>query len=243
MSIKEIINATVHRPWPLPSESWRYYQEWNKAIFLHYQVDINELKKWVPEEIEIDLFEGKPWISLVAFSMEKIRPRYLPPFNPISNFAEINIRTYIKSGHKTGVYFLSIEGEKKMACKAAKLFSGLPYRFSKMKRTPNSFISKNREHGDQFNIQFRLGNELKNKNKSTLDIWLTERYALLQDEKNALNEFEIHHIEWPLQEIEIEKLTVNYPRFKNMINNKPDKINYSPGVQVTAWGKNRIRGR
>ena len=54
----------------------------------------------VPAEIEIDLFEGKPWVSLVAFTMEKIRPRYLPYFPPISNFDEINIRTYVKSKNK-----------------------------------------------------------------------------------------------------------------------------------------------
>ena len=240
MTIKQIINNTSHRPWPLPSKGWRYYQEWNKVIFLHYQVDLDELKKWVPKEIEIDLFDGKPWVSLVAFSMEKIRPKHLPPFNPVSNFPEINIRTYIKSGHKTGVYFLSIEGGKRLACKTAKLFSGLPYRYSEMQRDTNSYFSKNTIHGDQFNIEFSLGNHLNNENKSLLDTWLTERYGLVQDFKKSFNEYEIHHIEWPLQEIKIEKLEVNYPRFKNLINNTPDKINYSPGVQVLAWDKKRL---
>lgn len=62
----------------------------------------------VPHDLEIDLFEGKPWVYLVAFTMEKIRPKYLPSFPPISDFDEINIRTYVKKDNKAGVYFLSI---------------------------------------------------------------------------------------------------------------------------------------
>ena len=99
MTIKEILNSTAHRPWEIPKESWKYYQEWNRAIFLHWEVELSELQKWVPKELEIDLFEGKAWVSVVAFTMEKIRPKNLPPFSLISNFEEINIRTYVKSNN------------------------------------------------------------------------------------------------------------------------------------------------
>jgi len=139
MTIQEILNTTKHRPWKMPTNQWKFYQEWNNAIFLHYQVNLNELEKLVPEELEIDLFEGKPWISVVAFTMEKIRPKNLPYFSPISNFDEINIRTYVKSNHKSGVYFLSIEAGNKISCKVAKRLSELPYRFSEIKRTDKKY--------------------------------------------------------------------------------------------------------
>ena len=100
IKIREILNRTDHRPWAVPNESWKFSQEWNHSIFLHWQVELSELQKFVPKELEIDLFEGKPWVSVVAFTMEKIRPKNLPPFPPISNFDEINIRTYIKSNNK-----------------------------------------------------------------------------------------------------------------------------------------------
>jgi len=80
MTIKEILNTTNHRPWKIPSSGWKFYQEWNNAIFLHYRVELKELKKFVPKELVIDLFEGKPWVSLVAFIMEKIRPKIYPLF-------------------------------------------------------------------------------------------------------------------------------------------------------------------
>lgn len=237
MTIREILNTTEHRPWKMPTESWKFYQEWNNVLFLHWQVELSELKKFVPKELEIDLFEGKPWISVVAFTMERIRPKNLPSFPPISNFDEINIRTYVKSNNKTGVYFLSIEGGKNLSCKIAKGISGLPYRFSKINRTKKTYQSQNSEFNDNLNIEFAIGKELKE--KSELDKWLTERYALFQDTEKSINEFEIHHLEWPINEINLDKLDLKYPRFEKLIKDKPIKIQYSKGVKVIAWGKNK----
>lgn len=64
MKIKKILEQNAHRPWEIPKDKWRYYQEWNDAIFLHWQVDLKELRKFVPKELEIDLFEGKAWVSI-----------------------------------------------------------------------------------------------------------------------------------------------------------------------------------
>jgi uncharacterized protein YqjF (DUF2071 family) len=222
----------------MPTENWKFYQEWNNAIFLHWEVDLEELKKHVPKELEIDLFEGKPWVSVVAFTMEKIRPKHLPYFPPISNFHEINIRTYIKSKNKTGVYFLSIEGGKKLSCKVAKGISQLPYRYSAIKRSETQFNSSNLEFNDNLDIKFTIGKELKE--KTELDKWLTERYALFQDTQNSINEFEIHHLEWPISTIDFQSLNLNYKRFNTLIDNSPQKIQYSKGVKVLAWPKQKF---
>lgn len=237
MTIQNILNTTEHRPWEVPTENWKFYQEWNNAIFMHWQVELSELRKFVPQELEIDLFEGKPWVSVVAFTMEKIRPKNLPSFPPISNFDEINIRTYIKSNNKTGVYFLSIEGGKILSCKIAKGMSELPYRYSKIKRTENQYKSYNSEFNDKLDIEFTIGKEIKE--KSTLDTWLTERYALFQDTKKSINTFEIHHLEWEINELNLKKVDFNYQRFNKLLINKPNKIQYSKGVQVIAWQKKK----
>ena len=235
MTIREILNTTEHRPWEIPTGSWKFYQEWNNVIFLHYKVELNELRKFVPKELDIDLFEGEAWVSVVAFTMEKIRPKNLPSFPPISNFDEVNIRTYVKSNNKTGVYFLSIEGGTKLSCKIAKWMSALPYRFSKMKRTKSHFTSRNSVFNDKLDIEYTIGDELKQKKE--IDSWLTERYALFQEEKESINEFEIHHLEWTINKIDTKKIELNYPRFDKLINNEPNKIQYSKGIKVVAWGK------
>jgi len=197
-----------------------------------------ELEKLVPKELEIDLFEGKPWVSIVAFTMEEIRPKNLPAFPLISNFDEINIRTYVKANNKTGVYFLSIEGGTNLSCIIAKKISELPYRFSKIKRTKNQYTSSNSEFNDALHIDYNIKNIVHN--KSELDKWLTERYALFQDSKKSINEFEIHHLKWQINEIEIKELNYNYERFNTLLKNDPHKVQYSKGVQVIAWNKNKL---
>lgn len=237
MTIQEILNVTGHRPWTIPTKQWKYYQEWNDAVFLHWQVDLKELQKIVPGDLEIDLYEGKPWVSLVAFTMEKIRPRNLPPFSLISDFDEINIRTYVRNNNKAGVYFLSIEGGNRISCKIAKTLSELPYRYSKLIRQGSFYSSENREFKDKMNISYKIGQKLTE--KTGLDKWLTERYALFQDTSISINEFEIHHIEWPTYEIDLKEIEIDYPRFKNFVNNLPDRTHYSTGVQVIAWDKKK----
>ena len=96
MTIQEILQTTSHRPWQMPKGKWKYYQEWNNAIFLHFEANIEELEKLVPKDLEIDTHEGKAYVSIVPFTMERIRQRNIPAFSPISNFHEVNIRTYVK---------------------------------------------------------------------------------------------------------------------------------------------------
>jgi len=239
MTIPDILSSTEHRPWDIPTDNWKFYQEWNKAIFLHWEVDLSDLEKHVPKALEIDLYNEKAWVSVVAFTMEKIRPKYLPPFPPISNFHEINIRTYVKLNNKPGVYFISIEGGTDLSCKISKALSELPYRFSKIERTKNQYKSYNSKFKDELDIQFTIGKKMTE--KTELDKWLTERYALFQDTENSINEFEIHHLEWPMNEIDLKKVSLNYQRFDKLIKNPPNKAQYSKGVKVIAWGKSKMK--
>ena len=239
MKIQEILEIKNHRPWVLPNENWRFYQEWNNAIFLHFKVELEDLKQYIPKELEIDLFEEKPWVSVVAFTMEKIRPKNIPAFPPISNFHEINIRTYVKLNNKTGVYFLSIEGGTNLSCKIARFISDLPYRYSSMERSSTYYKSSNTNFEDELYFEFKVGKQIETKTK--LDNWLTERYALFQDNEMYINQYEIHHLPWLVKDVEINNLQCNYPRFSKFLSNKPDKIQYSTGVQVIAWGKNKIK--
>lgn len=235
MSIRKLLRTTGHRPWKLPEEKWKFYQEWKDVIFLHWPAGIDELRRYVPEELEIDLFEGMPWVTLVAFSMKNVRARYLPAFPPVSNFHEINFRTYVKSGGKEGIYFLSMECSKKISTLISKVISGLPYRYSVMARIDDTFKSGNTEFNDKLDLKYSSGNNLIQ--KDTLDKWLTERYALFQDIDGTIRKLEIHHPEWPIKNISFENIDIHYPRFMDLIDNVPDRTHFSNGVNVVAWGK------
>lgn len=244
MQPQEILARTAHRSSAFPKRPWKYYQEWNDALFLHWAVEETKLREFVPSDLEIDLFSGKPWVSVVAFTMNNIRPRYLPPFPPISDFHEINIRTYVTKNNKSGVYFLSIEASKKTSSMVSRLVSRLPYRYAKMKRHDCVYQSENPGSGDRLTIHYNVGDRIRQ--KAAVDTWLTERYALYQEAENAMLDFDVHHDEWAVHKLHLSQVDITYPRFHQLLDNTPQITHYSPGVGVVAWSPNstnRLTGR
>nr|WP_297307289.1 DUF2071 domain-containing protein [uncultured Flavobacterium sp.] len=237
-TISEILKSVSHRTWENPKKSWNFYQEWNKAIFMHWEIDKEILIDFLPKNLEIDTFNNKAWISLVAFTMEKIRPKNLPYFPPISNFLEINLRTYVKKDNKPGVYFLNIEAEKFLSAFIARSISGLPYQKSNIKHDIKKGMFQSNFESKKFNlnIEYQVGD--LQKNKTDLDVFLTERYCLYLEKNNRLIRYEIHHLPWKIHYIKIDNLITNYQiGDKISLKLKPNLVHYSKGIQVIAWNK------
>ena len=236
MSIPDILATTFHRTRKLPSGPWKYYQEWNDALFLHWEIPVDILRKSVPENLKLDLFEGKAYVSLVAFTMQKIRPKNLPAVAYISDFHEINLRTYIKNDNKKGVYFLNIEAEKTLSAFIARKMSGLPYGKSAINRANESYVSVNAEKGFSLDAQFEVREIVAD--KSDLDKWLTERYCLYLDQDKKMYRYEVHHKEWELKNVKINRLNLKYNIGEfSLPQETPELVHYSEGVKVVAWGK------
>ena len=237
MKPKAILEHIEHRPFQLASRPWKFYQEWNKVIFLHWEVNPELIRPLIPQGLDLDIINDKTWISLVAFDMNNIGIRnfYKAPY--ISDFHEINIRVYTICNGKPNVHFLSIEASKRSSCKILKTLSKLPYQHSEMNRTLHSYESKNEKSNNTFFIEYKLEDSPINKDKT--DLWLTERYALVQEQRNKIIEYDVHHLEWPMQAISIEKLKLNYPKFNELIGRNPDRVHYSKGVQVLTWDKKK----
>lgn len=235
-SIKTILSSISHRPYPLPTGSWSYYQEWNQVLFLHWKVPYEDLRNLLPQKLTLDTFDGACYISLVAFSMCRIRPKYFPAIPLISNFHEINLRTYILNDNKPGVYFLNIEAEKSISVFIAKLLSGLPYEKADIHRTGNVFVSNNASKVTSLDTTYTVSEKIKH--KSALDRWLTERYSLYLDLQHHCYRYDIHHEEWPLSEVETIHLNLNYNLGKIILTDlRPDLAHYSDGVKVISWSR------
>lgn len=238
--IDSILTEISHRPFDLPSGRWRYYQEWNNALFFHWSIPIDSLQESVPEALTIDTFEGTCYVSLVAFTMEKIRPKLLPSLAFVSTFDEINVRTYIDINGKKGFYFLNIEAGKSLSTFLAKVLSGLPYEKSTIKRNPQSYHAENRKKGFSLGVEYDIKEAVQH--KTALDKWLTERYCLYLDKGNDFYCYDIHHKEWELNDIEIKHLSVDYKMGKlDLGKRQPDSMHYSPGVGVVAWKRQDVK--
>jgi hypothetical protein len=235
-AIEAILAETTHRPYAMPTHRWAYYQEWNNVLFLHWKVPVELLRQFVPKQLNIDTIDGAAYISIVPFTMQSIRPRTLPALTFISDFHEINVRTYIDNDNKKGVYFLNIEAEKILSVYVAKFLSGLPYEKAAIKRTTNTYHSINTHKGFKLNTSFKVQAAIHN--KSSIDTWLTERYCLYLDNGSNMYRYDIHHKPWELKQVAIDQLEVQYKFLPNSFsNNSPDLQHYSDGVQVLAWDK------
>jgi uncharacterized protein YqjF (DUF2071 family) len=196
----------------------------------------------IPKGLPLDTFNGEGWISLVAFTMERTKPRYLPSISAISNFHEVNVRTYVNKDNKSGVYFLSIEAEKRISCFVAKLLSGLPYTKSRMafqtKSNPRKYSSTNTNNDFQLDINFSVGESIAE--KSDLHTWLTERYCLYLDQGQKVFRCQTHHKPWALNEVKISDINTQYKIGNISLHRKPDLAHFSRGVKVVAWRRESV---
>jgi uncharacterized protein YqjF (DUF2071 family) len=84
--------------------------EWRKLAFINYSILPEVLNPYVPEGTELDLWNGKCYISLIGFLFQntKLLGRLKVPFHV--NFEEVNLRFYVKrevNGEKRrGVVFV-----------------------------------------------------------------------------------------------------------------------------------------
>lgn len=234
--IQEALSQTSHRPWEMPEGDWVYYQEWNRLIFLHFEVPFDELRALVPESMKLDALEGKYYISVVPFTMEQIRPRILPAIDFISNFDELNVRTYVKVDGKAGVYFLNIEAGNRLSAFISRTLSGLPYEKAQMKREKGLYYSLNKKKKFFLKAEFKVGSVVQE--KTALQTWLTERYCLYVNLDEDLYRYEIHHKEWEIREISFDVLELDY-RLGNIHLTEDNVIcpNYSTGIEVVSWGR------
>jgi len=233
-TIKEILSSTENRQYPLPSRKWKYYQEWHYTVFFHWEVPVYFLEKYIPKGLKLDTYTSMAWVSLVSFEIQNMRLRYLPAMPYISNFEEINIRTYVIKDGIPGIYLFSIETNKLIEVLISRLLIGLPYEKAEIERSGNHLVSQNVKKNHLLDIKIGQTAPLQ---KNDLDLWLTERHSLYEICNGKICRFDIHHKEWDLQDLDTTIQDLWYEAGNFIINMYPDKIHYAEKTQVLLWGK------
>jgi uncharacterized protein len=91
-------------------------------------VDGAALRALLPPRLMLDTFQGRAYVGVVPFLMRDVRPRWAPAVPGISNFAELNVRTYVHhEGHDPGVWFFSLDAAKLLAVLVGRWRWNLPY--------------------------------------------------------------------------------------------------------------------
>jgi uncharacterized protein YqjF (DUF2071 family) len=196
-----VVEATDHRPWPLPETPWLSAQSWVDLAFLHWPVDADELGKLLPESVELETFDGSAWLGLVAFVLTDLRLRGLPPIPRYSTFPELNVRTCVTRDDRPGVWFLSLDAASRLFVEAAKKLYRLPYHHAQMSAVRDGdrvhYVSA--RAGGAFSGSYRGAGELLRAEPGSLEAFLTERYCLYTEDGGRVYTADIHHPPWDLQ--------------------------------------------
>ena len=238
---------TSHRPWPLPEGRWTWRQSWLDLLFAHWPIAASTLRPLVPDELEIQEFDGTSWIGVVPFRMEGVTRRPMPAVPFLSAFPELNLRVYVTYEGKPGVWFLSLDAANRLAVWTARRYFHLPYHYARMRvsgRSHQIVYRSTRPSGRSagrtpvvFEARYEPTSISFKARPGRLEHWLTERYCLYAKSKDGrLSRTEIHHRPWLLQRAtaEITRNDLGEPlglRFSGA----PSLLHFSQRIDVVVW--------
>jgi hypothetical protein len=206
------LQQTDHRPWPMLTTPWIMTQVWHNLLFAHWPLAPETLRRVIPPQLEVDTFEGMGYLAVVPFGMSDVYPRYTFAVPGLSNFLELNVRTYVRVGNKPGVYFFSLDAAQPMAVALARVWYQLPYYNARMKmaledadwRRYHSLRTHAGSPHAELVTRYRPSSPVYFAERGSLEHWLTERYCLYTLARGQVYRGEIHHAPWPLQRAEAQ---------------------------------------
>ena len=226
------------------ARAWVIAQRWCDLLFAHWPAPAAALRRVVPAELELDLWEGEGWVGVVPFRMEGIRPRRGFAVPILSATPEINVRTYVTRDGKPGVYFFSLDAGSALVVWGGRRIYGLPYYRARMESRNEGdavrYASERRGGGAEFRGWYRPAGEAGAARPGTLEHWLTERYCLY----TAASRADILHEPWPLQPAEA-RIEVNTMARAAGIE-LPDRaplLHFARRVDVKVWAPAPPEGR
>lgn len=162
------------------------YQSWQKLLFLHWRFDPAEVQRTLPHGLTVDTHDGAAWMGVVPFFMRNIRPWWSPPVPGISNFLELNLRTYVYDRHRTpGVWFYSLDANQGLAVRWGRGLFRLPYFASRMSAavSPDGIVDyRSHRLGTDpalaTHIRYGAASPLRHAAPGTFEFFLVERYIL-----------------------------------------------------------------
>ena len=241
----ELLASSAHRPFPVPqNRPWVMAQTWQRLLFVHYPVPVAMLRPLIPAQLEIDTFEGDAWIGIVPFLMTGVRLRGFPSVPGTATFPELNVRTYVRHGDKSGVWFFSLDAANPLAVIVARQLFNLPYFHADMaieRDGDTTNYTSTRTHRNassaNYDVTYRPTDIVQSYAQDSLDTWFTERYVLYT--ANGRGKVFIGHIThqpWQLQPAEVDIRTDTTAQAAGIT--LPDTtpiVHYAHHTDVLAW--------
>jgi uncharacterized protein len=227
-----------------------FLADWYRVLMFHFEVDASAMQREVP--FDLDLYDNRAFVSLVAFTMRGMRPRLGGIFSawlfrPIATHEFLNVRTYVRHGDETGIHFLAEWLSNRLAVKLGPRAFGLPYRWGRISyqhewRTgelSGSVEDVETKTSFKYRPSLETGTVFEPCAAESLDEWLMERYTALNCVRRTKKLFRVWHPPWPQGRVDVESistelLTENWPWFREA---RFLFANFSPGLHDVWMGR------
>jgi uncharacterized protein len=237
-----LLLETEHRPIPMPSGRWVMKQNWHDLLFAHWTLPAEQIRPLVPRELDLDLLDGAAYVAVTPFWIGGARGRMMPPLPFLYKFCELNVRTYVRYKGIPGVYFFSLDAASLPAVLGARAAYKLPYLHAAMviRSSGEEFhYSSSRLQPPRpadFHARYRPISPPRQREKNSIEFFLTERYCLYTVHQGAVLRAYIHHAPWPLQDAEAEFDINTVGRADGIeLPDKPQLLHYSKFLEVLVW--------
>lgn len=224
-------------------------QTWTNLLFAHWPVPEQTLRPLIPAGLHLEIYEGHAWLGITPFLITGLRPRAAPAIPGLSQFPEINVRTYVTAGGKPGVFFFSLDAESYFAVTVARALYSLPYFHARFALSIDGGAIDYESHrtdagmpSAEFAATYRPTGDAVLSTPGTLTAWLTERYCLYAvDRRGTLHRAEIHHPPWPLRPVaaKIRRNTMTAPLNFPLPEVAP-LLHFAEKLEVHVWAPERV---
>jgi uncharacterized protein YqjF (DUF2071 family) len=182
------------------------FQHWLHLLFVHWSFAPESIQMTLPQGLQVDTFDGRAWIGIVPFFMRRVRPVGFPAVPGISDFLELNLRTYVRDIRgRPGIWFYSLDANQALAVFIARVSFALPYQFADMdaKISGGEINYRSRRFGSKDSLHYRYlpTEKLGEAKPGTLEFFLVERYRLFTCRKNEILSGRVHHSPYRLRKV------------------------------------------
>jgi uncharacterized protein YqjF (DUF2071 family) len=212
---------------------------WSDVAFAHWRIAPGDLAPFLPGRLEPDVFDGDAWLSIVPFHITDLRFLGVPVPGP-ADVRELNLRTYVRGGGDTGVWFFTLECVNPVLVRAARITTGLPYRDARIASSERDgtidFASVRRaDRRVTFRAEYAAAGPAIPAAAGTLNAFLHERYAFFSERGSALLQSRVVHPPWAIAPatFTIAENTLA-PHFNAVLTRPPDHCTFARGVTVRA---------
>jgi uncharacterized protein YqjF (DUF2071 family) len=199
------------------------YQTWSDLLFLHWEWDPAEIQATLPPGLYVDTYGEKAYVGLIPFRMTEVRASFLPEIPGVTNFLELNVRTYVHDRYgRPGVWFYSLDLNHGLGVLLAKTFYSLPYHSATMEADERAglvqFHCQRQTAPAPSVIHYRREPQTVGSQPGSLAYFLADRYLLYSYSQRTqkLYTARVHHAPWELFQAHLGKYDETMLRLNNL---------------------------